>query len=127
MKRSTIQRDAILAALGSAGRPLSPAEILELARRRVPSLGQATVYRAIAALVEAGDLAAVNLPGQPPRYETREAASTHHHHFHCDHCGRVFDVAGCPGGLDRLAPKGFAVRRHEVVLYGVCGGCGEKG
>lgn len=125
-RRSTPQNDSILRVLTEARRPLSPAEILSLAKRRVKSLGQATVYRAIARLLEGGEIVPVQLPGQPPRYETKRAAETHHHHFHCDSCGRVFDVPGCPAGLDRLAPEGFAVRRHEVVLYGECSGCGDR-
>lgn len=122
--RRTRQRDAIALVLAEAARPMSPAEILAAARRRVHSLGQATVYRSIAQLVELGEAVAVVLPGQPPRYELARAAAKHHHHFHCDSCDRVFDVHGCAPGLDALAPRGFSVARHDVVLYGTCADCG---
>ncbi|MFO0875148.1 MAG: transcriptional repressor [Phycisphaerales bacterium] len=121
--RRTRQRDAILAALDDAARPLSPGEILAAARRAVRSLGQATVYRAIGELVAHGDAVAVELPGQPPRYELARAAARHHHHFHCDACGKVFDVAGCPRGIEELVPRHFVVARHEIVLYGRCATC----
>jgi Fur family ferric uptake transcriptional regulator len=120
--RRTAQQAAIVAAIAQTGRPLSPAELLAIARRTVPSLGQATVYRAISRLVERGELATVNLPGQPPRYEPASPSEAHHrHHFQCDDCGRVFSLDGCPGNLERLAPPGFDVLRHELTLFGRCG------
>ena len=51
MERSTRQRRAIREAFLEAGRPLSPQEVLELARKKVPSLGLATVYRTLKGLV----------------------------------------------------------------------------
>ena len=122
MARRTRQREAIRAAFAAADRPLSPEECLVLARREVPSLGLATVYRNIKRLVEAGTLRVVGLPGSPDRYEV--AGKLHHHHFHCRDCGGVFEVPACPGELDTLAPGGFRVEAHEVILYGVCRGCG---
>ena len=121
--RRTRQRDAIAQAMADAARPLSPAEILAAARRRVRSLGQATVYRTVAQLVESGEVVAVDLPGQAPRYELAGAAARHHHHFHCDSCDRVFDIHGCAAGIESLAPRRFVVARHEVVLYGRCPEC----
>ncbi len=84
-------------------------------------IGLATVYRSLKALIEAGDVAVVTLPGDTPRYEL--AHLHHHHHFHCRACGGVFEVEGCPGDLAALAPSGFAVDGHEVVLYGRCARC----
>ena len=104
-----------------AGRPLGPAEVLEAGREHVEGLGIATVYRTIASLVEAEWLIPVELPGEPPRYEV--AGQAHHHHFRCRGCDRVFEIHGCPGSLEHLAPKGFRLERHEVVLYGLCGTC----
>ena len=45
MERSTRQRRAVLDALASSGRTLSPPEILELARQDAPGLNLSTVYR----------------------------------------------------------------------------------
>jgi Fur family ferric uptake transcriptional regulator len=123
MERSTRQGTAIRAAIEREGRPLSPQEVLEAARGEVPSLGIATVYRNLKDLLESGEIGLVALPGESPRYESRQAAGHHHHHFRCDRCGRVFDVQGC-GGLSGIAvPPGFAVQRHEITLYGVCAEC----
>jgi Fur family transcriptional regulator, ferric uptake regulator len=123
-ERSTRQRQAILAAIEAGQRPLAPTEVLERARVRVSSLGLATVYRNLKVLVAEGEVRAVSLPGDSPRYEM--AHSPHHHHFQCMSCSRVFDIPGCPGNLDHLAPRGFRVEHHDVTLYGRCSDCGKR-
>lgn len=135
--RATRQRAAIVQAIAGAGRPLSPVELLELAKANLPSINLATVYRAIKRLLELGEIVSVVVPGQPPRYEP--ASLAHHHHFHCEACDRVFDIAACDTGhcehahdsdhdhcadqFESMAPKGFRVRRHEVTLIGQCPAC----
>lgn len=124
MERHTRQRAAILQAIQEADRPLSPQEILDLAGRQLPRLGLATVYRAIRGLQDERLLTAVAVPGEPARYEA--AGKPHHHHFYCNACTRVFEMNGCPGPLQRLAPAGFEVEGHEVLLYGRCETCAKK-
>lgn len=121
MERSTRQRRAIRRVLLETRRPLSPREILELARRQVPSLGLATVYRNLRALVEEGAVVPVALPGEPLRYEA--AGTGHHHHFLCRGCGRAFELPGCRLEADLNLPPGFSAEDHEVVVYGRCPDC----
>ena len=121
MERATRQNTAIREAIEAAGRPLSPTEVLDEARRHVAALGLATVYRNLKALVDAGAIQVVTLPGEVARYEVAQRG--HHHHFRCDVCQRVFDVHACPGDLAGLAPPGFSVSRHEITLYGRCSDC----
>jgi len=124
MERATRQRSLIRAVLAQARRPLAPQEVLEAARAELPAIGLATVYRNLKLMAAAGEIEAVALAGQSPRYEP--LAQTHHHHFQCDACHRVFDVAGCPGNLAALAPAGFSVERHAITLYGRCPDCGPR-
>ncbi len=121
MERNTKQRDAIRTVFEKSDRPLSPQEIHERADRAAPGLSLATVYRAVKGMLEDGSIVTVELPGQPPRYEP--AGLDHHHHFQCRSCGKVFDIEGCPGRLDGLAPEGFVVESHEITLSGLCAGC----
>jgi Fur family ferric uptake transcriptional regulator len=123
MERFTRQRTAIYAVVAGAQRPLSPQEILETAQVSVEGLGLATVYRNLKALLEDGAIEVVQLPGESPRYEP--AGQSHHHHFQCTQCARVFDVHACPGDLQGLAPQGFQVQRHELTLYGLCADCAQ--
>ena len=121
MRRNTRQRDAIRGAFEQTRRPLSPRECLELARRTVPDLGIATVYRNIKLLIEDGWLRVVELPGGRDRFEM--ADTHHHHHFLCRVCDGVFEVEACPGGFAELAPDGFSTEGHDLILFGVCRSC----
>lgn len=119
--RSTRQKRAIRDVFERIDRPLGPQEVLDAVSTHVEGVGIATVYRNIKLLIEEGWLAPVELPGEPARYE--RAGKAHHHHFRCDQCGSVFELAGCVGNFKALAPPGFRVRNHEVILFGSCAGC----
>ena len=121
--RATRQKTAIRSTIDAARRPLTTLEVLEGARELVPALSIATVYRNIKSLLQDGSIHRVPLPGDNPRYESSHAASTHHHHFQCTSCQRVFDVHDCPGDLEHMAPRGFTVERHELTFYGHCADC----
>lgn len=140
MERDTRQRRAVLDALAGSGRTLSPPEILALAQAQAPSLNLSTVYRQVKALEEVGEVVKVQLPGQAARFEARcrHAAPApdhpvtphdtddhghHHHHFHCVVCDQVVPIHGCPGAMQELAPPGFEVERHDLVLHGRCASC----
>ncbi len=122
-ERATRQKTAIRMVIDAARRPLTPLEVLEAARRQVPALSIATVYRNLKSLLLDGSIQMVPLPGDSPRYESNHAASMHHHHFQCTACQRVFDVHDCPGDLKHMAPEGFTVERHELTFYGQCAEC----
>lgn len=125
MQRQTPQRIAIESEFASAGRPLGPQEILDAARRHVPSLNLATVYRTLNRMVEDRTIRPVQLPGAPPRYELRLVADRHHHHFRCEKCDSLFDLQGCVQGLKKLLPRGFLMKRHDIILYGLCRSCAD--
>jgi len=96
--------------------------VLELAQGEVRELGIATVYRNLKVLVEAGSARAINLPGEPTRFET--AGKGHHHYFTCNGCQTVYDLSACVNqGLTSLVPPGFQLESHEIVLYGRCDDC----
>ena len=121
MARNTRQREAIRQVFKDSDHPLGPEEVLERAQDLVPGMGIATVYRNVKRLSETGWLAPVELPGTSLRYEL--AARPHHHHFVCRACDRAFDVQACPPRVEELAPGGFVVETHEVILYGRCPAC----
>lgn len=124
MKRNTRQREVIRGVFTSAGRPLSPQEVTASAQEAIPSLGIATVYRALKEFVEEGWLVAVGVAGST-RYELAEIG--HHHHFHCRDCDKTFDIKGCTGDLARLVPRGFVIASHELTLSGTCRACAGQG
>lgn len=122
-KRQTKQREAILKTIQQATGPLSVAEVHERAQREVSALGIATVYRALGALREEGEISAVTLPGEEPRYEPADRG--HHHHFRCLSCEQTFDLEMCPVGIPQgtTLPGGYRVEDHSLTFYGRCAGC----
>lgn len=119
--RKTKQRDALASVFEQASHPISVEELLEVASRKVEGLGIATVYRAVSSLLAAGEIEAVEIPGEPTRYE--RADKEHHHHFQCERCERAFDISGCLENLRRLVPPKFQINAHAVTLYGLCSSC----
>jgi Fur family ferric uptake transcriptional regulator len=121
--RSTKQKRLIWSIVERAGRPLSPSEVHGAALEELPRVSLATIYRILKSLQDEKQVVSVSLPGAQDRYETKARADHHHHHFHCDRCGKVFDVPGCGLHVGADVPAGFSIKRHEVVLYGQCKAC----
>ena len=123
MQRNTKQRDAIKDVFRCTDRPLSVPEVREFAARAAPGIGVATVYRNIKSLTDGGWLEVIEMPGDAPRYE--RAGTNHHHHFLCNSCERVYNIDGCPGGIETLLPRGFRMEKHDLLLTGLCATCGS--
>ena len=121
--RDTRQKKAIRLAFSQAARPLSPEEAQAAAAGQVKGISAATIYRNIHALLEDAWLSPVDVPGEPARYEV--AGKGHHHHFHCEACGRIYDLAGCTLQPRPKLPGGFRLTGHELFLYGLCAECNQ--
>jgi Fur family transcriptional regulator, ferric uptake regulator len=122
--RDTRQARTIREILEQHGEPVTAPEVHSYAMALVPGIGIATVYRHLHHLTVAGEIARVELPGQPCRFE--RAGKPHHHHFVCQGCQRVFDLMGCLGDLRSLVPDGFEVIKHDLTVYGHCRRCAAE-
>lgn len=90
-------------------------------------VGLATVYRAVAAMLDSGFLATVGTRSGVALY-ARCGGGDHHHHLVCTGCGTVAAV-DCPldARLQAAASRsGYTITGHEVVLYGLCAACGGE-
>jgi Fur family ferric uptake transcriptional regulator len=106
----------------SAGRPLTPMEIHELASTQISRLGIATTYRHIRKLVKEQQVVGVDYPGQPPRYEWADGQDKVH--FSCRSCEKLFALKDTTEDFPPArAPDGFRVQGFEVMLYGICPDC----
>ena len=121
--RKTRQQFVIEDVVRKSGRALSPSEILEAGSVDVPTLSLATVYRAVRRMQDDGVLMAVELPGEPPRYEHRDSAIHHHHYFKCERCDHVKGLKGDRDDLKHLLPEDHRFHRQICILYGVCPDC----
>ncbi len=91
------------------------------------SVGLATVYRAVAALIDTGFLATVGARAGIALY-ARCGGGDHHHHLVCTTCGTIAPI-DCPldAGLKAAVSRsGYTITGHEVVLYGLCAACGGE-
>ena len=120
-QRNTRQREILLELLQQGGRPLAVQELHDAAKEQLETISLGTVYRSLKTFLEEGLIAEVEIPGHALRYE--RADLPHHHHVHCLTCDRVYDMDHCVGDVVKLAPKGFDVQTHYILLSGTCADC----
>lgn len=121
MRRTTRQREAVCRVFTESKIPLGPHEALHAAQHYVPGIGIVTVYRTIKILLDEGWLVSIELPGRNPLYQRSQAP--HQHYFQCRQCVTMVPVK-CPARtIKRLAPSGFQLEHHEMILYGLCTNC----
>ncbi|TMF79492.1 MAG: transcriptional repressor [Chloroflexi bacterium] len=126
-RRRTAQRLIVAEALAGAKRALSAQELYDRIRASHPTIGRATVYRALEQQVEDGMASRFERDGHVSAYIACDAE--HHHHLVCTNCQRVEDVAE-----DVVGPMLGAVgRRHDFSVdhaaldfYGLCARCRTK-
>jgi len=122
--RLTAPRRAVLQVLAEAGASLSPAQILELARRHYPRTGLVTVYRTLGVLTECGAVRKVHQHNGCHSYAL--ASEGHAHHVICEKCHAVAEFEGCD--LETLFKAvqrrtGYKVESHWLELFGLCPDC----
>jgi len=126
-RRLTRQRVIVAEALASAKRALSAQELYERIQRTHPTLGRATVYRALEAQVQDGMASRFERDGHISAYIACDAE--HHHHLVCTNCQRVEDL-----NETEVAPLLASVGRHHefqvdhaaLDFYGLCRSCRRK-
>ena len=121
----TRQREAVLALLGEVQVFRSAQQLHDLLRRRGDSIGLTTVYRALQALADAGEVDVLRPAGGEAVYR-RCAKAAHHHHLVCRECGRTVEVQG--PAVERWAAAtarshGFTDVTHTVEVFGRCPEC----
>lgn len=127
-QRFTRGREALLAVLANATRPLTIPEV----GAADPSLAVSSIYRNLTTLAELGVVHCVVTAGDFAHYELAEDLTDHHHHhLICSVCGVVEDFEA-PEKLElavRDAARrvtrgaGFHAESHVLDLIGVCRNC----
>ena len=128
--RNTRQRRAILDAIRASGGHPTAAEVFACVRAQggYPRLSLATVYRALEALVEQGDILEMRVGGVG-RYD---GGVTPHHHVVCRTCGDVTDVPAALLPADLMADleraSGYRVDPGQPIQFlGLCSECSAIG
>lgn len=123
--RETPQRGLILNEFLKREEHTTAEELYDIVKMRDRTIGQATVYRVLKLLCEAGLAREVDFGDGVMRYE-HHYGHTHHDHLICRSCGR--SVAVCDPVIEELqarlaAQHGFQLLDHEMYLYGLCEDC----
>lgn len=127
--RSGGARSAVIDRLAGDGGCRTAAEIARDLRHGGRPVGTASVYRALAALQDAGLVHGLDLGDGERRWELIHPDGAHHHHVVCERCGRAvaFEDPDLETAIARVADRlGADVHVHDVVLHGRCAACGRR-
>ena len=123
MERKTKQREIILEIIKNCYTHPTMKELVELINAKYPSIGQATVYRAVNKLVEDNKVIKIECSDGIHYDYNRE-----HFHFYCLKCKRIEDVSLNKDLIDKLlsSSKLDDVKRINLVYEGICKSCKGK-
>jgi Fur family ferric uptake transcriptional regulator len=126
-QRPTRQRAAVAAALNHVEEFRSAQDIHSLLRESGDSIGLTTVYRALQAMADAGQVDVLRTDDGEAVY--RRCSTGHHHHLVCRTCGRTVEVDGpaVERWADRVArDHGFVDVSHTLEVFGTCADCAVR-
>lgn len=121
----TEQRKEILNTFLKIDKHLSVEELYDIAKKKDPSIGQATVFRTLKLLCDAEIAKEVDLGDGKVRYE-HKYGHEHHDHLICTKCGRFIEAVDpeIEKLQDELCKRfGFKAQRHKMDIFGVCKRC----
>lgn len=95
------------------------------AKKAIPKLSLATVYRNLSMLDQAGMLQKLHVPGGADHYD---ATMTKHYHLFCEKCGRVYDIRMDIDDAISEAEKssGHKITEANIHFKGICSECLKK-
>lgn len=125
---TTARQDTVRKALATSEGFRSAQDIFADLRAEGSKIGLTTVYRALQALCDAGEVDVLRTNEGEAVYRACHT-DEHHHHLVCRACGRTVEVAG--PDVERWAEAvgaehGFTAVTHTVEIFGTCSGCAES-
>jgi Fur family ferric uptake transcriptional regulator len=102
----------------------SAQEVHDALRRAGETVGLSTVYRALQAMAEAGELDVLRAEAGESVY--RRCSATHHHHLVCRSCRATVEVevpAVEKWTRSVASAHGFRDVSHTLEVFGTCGSC----
>jgi len=124
----TSQREEILNYFLKTDRHLTVEDLYDVVKKKDPNIGQATVFRTLKLLREAGLANEVDFGDKKVRYEHKYGRE-HHGHLICLNCGESIEIIypeieKLQNALCRKFK--FSPQRHKMEIFGICKDCGTK-
>lgn len=122
----THQRQILFEVLKNMHGHPSPEEVYAKAKRKIPSISLATVYKNLHLFLQSGIFREVSMHHGSLRVETNHKP---HHHLVCTSCKAITDIDADDLGLVTQAgtlPSGFLAQRYSVDVLGLCAECQRK-
>lgn len=125
--RRTPQREVVLSLVRCCYEHPTAEWIHREARRQLPDISLATVYRTLRLLKEKGLIHEFSGGASPSRFD----GTLHdpHEHVRCVRCGVVADVdLSETEELRKAVAKltGFRIERYPLLFHGICAECAER-
>tara|TARA_B100000315_G_C14313960_1_gene467639 strand:- start:17 stop:451 length:435 start_codon:yes stop_codon:yes gene_type:complete len=124
----TQQRDQILKAFLKTEKHLSAEDLYKIIEKENPAIGQATVFRTLKLLKEAGIAREIDLGDKRIRFE-HGWGHKHHDHLICQRCSKLVEAVDpkIEELQNTLCKKfGFTPRSHKLQIFGICKECRRK-
>ena len=106
-----------------------PQSMQVLVKRAEGKVDRATEYRTIELFEQLGIVHRLNI-GWKYKIELSDIFLGHHHHFHCNICGKTFTLSANPmleTMIDTaVAKEGYRPRGHNLEIFGLCQTCTEE-
>jgi len=123
MLKGSKQKEVILRIMKSTSSHPTADWVHERARKEIPNISLATVYRNLKLLKDSGELLELDLgPGQ----SHYNGNTNNHYHFRCEKCGQLFDIEQAVDTAmdEEVAQKtGHDVNHHVLEFRGICKHC----
>ncbi|TDQ52043.1 Fur family transcriptional regulator [Actinorugispora endophytica] len=119
------RRETVRQALNESTGFRSAQDLYAALRAEGSKIGLTTVYRALQALSDSGEVDVLRTDDGEAVYRAC-ATDTHHHHLVCRSCGKAVEVEGpaVESWADDLAAQhGFVDLTHTLELFGTCADC----
>lgn len=128
MKRNTWQQNTVREALELCDGFVSAGQLHSDLKDGGSTIGLATVYRTLSALVESGEADTLLSPAGESLFRACETHE-HHHHLICRKCGATIEIAAqvVEDWSKKVAQEyGYADPTHEIDIFGVCQKCTKQ-
>ena len=124
--KMTRPRELIVAELSKQKAHISAEQLLALVRKKDAQVSQATVYRTLKLLQEAGLVKAHYFNDNEAVFEIDSGPAEHHDHLICETCHKIVEFTNLKieALQEQVAQEyEFRLTRHRMELYGMCKNC----